>query len=130
MLKMTNQTNSGAPGQKGKNRLLSLWDVLTFLSGAVAVGNSWAAAKVHRSSSAGTAGALLIGCCVGAGCILLIRVLGSAFINKFGLRGDLSVEQRRSLRWALVALYVFSVVWLVASGVIGYQVTAYVIQLF
>lgn len=119
---MTSRSNG--PSFPSQPRL-SLWDALTVLSGAVAIGNAWVAAKILGGSFGITAAALLLGCLIGAGCIWLVRAFGRMLM---GANSSSGAGNMISPRMAAIA-YVVAALWLIASGLLGYQITSKVLRL-
>lgn len=103
-------------------RQLSLWDVITLLSGAVVLGNAWAAAKILSTGLAGKAVAIIVGLIVGAACVWVIRTIGSLRIV------DSVITARTMGKRRMWPLYICAATWLPVSGFVGYQVAKWGLQ--
>lgn len=116
-----------APSPSDANQRLrrhpSLWDVLTVLSGCVALGNAWVAAHLRGISPGAKPVAVLVGVVLGAACIYVIRWL------PFVARSTEATDGPHSFRgWAVWLLYPIAALWIFASGGIGFVVTRTLLQ--
>jgi hypothetical protein len=103
---------------------VSLWDILTVLAGAVAFGNSWTAVTYFGVLGANRVWALIVGVLVAVGCIWLVRSMGNGLFRlidkRFSVQDD---DSKRKLERALRGVYFGAFLWLIASGVLGFQAT-------
>jgi hypothetical protein len=109
--------------------MISLWDLMTLLSGGAAFGGALAAAKVAGNDRVAIVIAVVLGSLVAVACIALVRVLGRRMITR--LYPGLSDQGNHSQRGvsALRLIYTATFVWIVVSGVIGMQIVAIAIRI-
>lgn len=103
---------------------VALWDLLTVLSGASAVGGGIAAAKAAKEMGGIyflTAGA--IGLLVGVGCVWIIRTPGWKLFELLEARAKLESGSSLRMEFAAGAIYLLAFAWLFISIFLGYQIT-------
>jgi hypothetical protein len=97
---------------------VSLWDLLTALSGSVAIAGAWSAVE-----SVGWIGFLLglvIGMCTGIGCFFGIRIVGNYVFRRLLLEAQKSPAVNLNPAYRL--LYLVAFVWVIVSGFFGYYI--------
>jgi hypothetical protein len=103
---------------------VSLWDILTVLAGAVAVGNSWTAVMHFGVLGINRVWTLIVGVLVAVGCIWLVRCVGNGLFRLLDQRfPGQDEDSKRKLEWALRGVYFGTFLWLIGAGVVGFQAT-------
>lgn len=109
---------------------VGLWDLLTLLSGASAIGTAYGAVEGSKIENFDFFIALIVGVIVGVSCIFIIRMFGSW---AFKLMPP-DIEPHDDLKWwmklipSLVGASAF--IWPIISGFLGYYVTKFFIDAF
>jgi len=109
--------------------MLSLWDLLTILSGSSAVAGAYVAARRENIAPFYFAAAILAGLTLGALCVWAIRKSGRLVARRWASELQPRTAATRKAKLILASLYVGAVAWLVVSDVIAYQFTKNLIQL-
>ena len=94
-------------------------------SGAVAVGNSYAAATVMELHGLRFVLALLVGIIVGALCIWIVRAVSNKIFNRVESRlAKESPAAPREIESISRTVYIGAFLWLIVAGVAGFELTA------
>ena len=93
-----------------------LWDMLTLMSGAAAVGAALAAG--HRNVSS-----WIVGLALGIVCICAVRMVGERVIRRL----ESSPNGRPVSESAYRALYLGALLWVVVSAVLGFWIMRLVV---
>lgn len=107
---------------------VSLWDLLTIMAGAVAFGNAYAAAKVSKIQSLNFYLALAVGLLVAVSCIWTVRIVGERVLKLIMPNAEKQDEPGLWGKISIYCLYLTAVIWLVASGFLGYYITKIFIE--
>jgi len=97
--------------------MVSLWDMLTFLSGASAFGGALAAAQIGGEGGFRLVVGISLGVGLGILSVLLARVPGRFVMQSVRREGELRV------------VYLSTVLWIFASWFLSMKITQIVIQL-
>ena len=98
---------------------MTLWDLLTILSGGSALGGALAAARVSKSGLMGYVITTVVGICLGVACVHAARSLGNVVGSAENrTRGD-HVARSATSEWWLRLVYAGAAVWILASGFLG-----------
>ncbi|GEM_PF-4256738 len=109
---------------------VSMWDLLTLMSGGVALGNAYVAAKGAKLGNFCLLAALAEGLAVGVICIWIIRAAGETVLQHMGPHLEQQEELELRMQLTLYAVYFSAVAWLAVSGFLGYHITKLFIKLF
>jgi hypothetical protein len=101
---------------------VSLWDLLTVMAGAVALGGSWPPESIAMLGGFNYSLRLMVGVLVGIACIWFIRTVGKKVLNGLPPGGNATLGEAPGVRWRLRALYLGAFGWLIVSGLIGFEV--------
>lgn len=108
---------------------MNLWDLLTLLSGASAVGGSLAAVRVAERGYVGLAVGLVVGIAIALLCIIAIRATGKRIGPKLVSNLNEEVPAPPPSGMPLSLVYTLAVVWIFASGAIGMHVVAAILRM-
>jgi hypothetical protein len=97
---------------------VSLWDLLTLMSGGSAFGNTYAAIILAKLESGRRIAALVAGIVISILCVWFVRGIGR-----------LLTRSQPPSEWKLRFVYGLTFLWLFLAGLIGFQVEKLFIQL-
>lgn len=112
------------PESKEENKKeISLWDLISFLSGATAFGGAFAVAKNSHLRTYEYLVTLVVGLAISVACILVIRAIGGWSL---GYLSQVDVERQGIFRWKDFAgrcVYLFAFMWLIISSLLSNIIT-------
>lgn len=109
---------------------VGLWDLLTLLSGASAIGTAYGAVEDSKIENLDFLIAIIVGVIVSISCIFIVRMFGNWAFQLI----PPDIEPHDDLKWwmkllpSLVGASAF--IWLIISGFLGYQITKFFIDAF
>jgi hypothetical protein len=103
---------------------MSLWDVLTFLSGAVAFGGALGSAKAAGGGTPLRIG-VLVGIAVGGFSTWAVRAVGQRLFE----HADRVGERGRANELHYRAIYLLTALWIPVAGVLGFLLDQAVIRM-
>jgi len=104
--------------------MVSLWDMLTFMSGCTAWGAAMAAAKSTGTGNARLMVGASVGMALAIGCIFAVRAAGQRIFRSIRLE-----EQTARSEFRLRLVYAAAALWIVLSAILSVPITRLVVRL-
>jgi len=98
---------------------MSLWDLLTVISGAAAFGTAMSVAR--KAGAFGSWISAVVGLCVGIGCVCGIRMMGAYSFRRIK---EKCLASRQESAYRL--LYFVAFAWVILSGFLGFWITKWI----
>lgn len=112
---------------KGKG-YINLLDLLSIISAGVALGNAYTVAKIKKLDNIFMPVILIEGLLIGYICFWIIRKINGYLCKLVDIKKS-SSNNIFLIQILLISIYSFTFIWVIASGVIGYQFTESVINI-
>ena len=107
--------------------MVSLWDLITLLSGGAAFGGAIAAARLAGNGTVEISIAVILGSLVAVGCVAAVRTIGGRAIERLYPESTSRDSGARS-ETALRLIYLAAFVWIGFSCAVGMKVVAAAIE--